>query len=430
MTTRYEKSEAFLKRANDVIPLGSQTFSKSRTQFPLGVSPYFAEKAKGSRIWDIDGNEYIDFALALGAINLGYNDPDVTNEVREQLDSGTIFSLSHRLEAEVAELMRDMIPCAEKVRYGKNGSDATAGAIRLARAYTKREHVLVCGYHGWQDWYIGTTARNLGVPESVRGLSHTFVFNDLDSLEKRFKEFPDQVAAVILEPMNVADPAPGFLEGVKSLAHKNGALFILDETITGFRFHNGGAQALFGVTPDLATFGKGIANGYPVSAIAGRSDVMKLMEEIFFSFTFGGETLSLAAAKATLTKLKKEPVVETMLARGRQLKDGIASVIERQNASHLIGVSGHPTWAFLNFKDAGDYTAWQTKTLFFQEVFARGILTLGPHMVSYAHSVADIDEMLKVYDEVFATLKIAVEDRKLPELLKCDPLVPLFKVRG
>jgi glutamate-1-semialdehyde 2,1-aminomutase len=285
----FDKSIEFLARAERTIPLGSQTFSKSRTQYPVGVSPHFIVRANGARVWDIDGNEYIDFVNSLCAVTLGYQDPDVTAAARAQLDNGVIYSLAHPLETEVAELICDMVPCAEMVRFGKNGSDATSGAIRLARAFTERDHVAVCGYHGWQDWYIGSTARNRGVPKAVRALTHSFAFNNLDSLRTVLRAHPDGFAAVIIEPMNVAEPDPGFLQGVKDLAHGHGALLIFDETITGFRFSNGGAQELFGVVPDIATFGKGLANGYPVSAVAGRRDVMKLMEEIFFSFASCGK---------------------------------------------------------------------------------------------------------------------------------------------
>ena len=289
----FERSQLFLARAEQVIPLGSQTFSKSRTQYPWGVSPYFVQRAQGTRVWDLDGNEYIDFVNSLASVTLGYQDEDVTRAVAEQLQhSGVIFSLPHPLECEVAELICEMVPCAEMVRFGKNGSDATAAAVRLMRAHTARDHVAVCGYHGWQDWYIGSTARNRGVPQATRELTHAFAYNDLGSLQALFERYPGQIAGIVMEPMGATEPQPGFLQAVKDLAHREGALLTFDETITGFRFANGGAQAWFGVTPDLASFGKGLANGYPVSAIAGRRDVMKLMEEVFFSFTFGGETLS------------------------------------------------------------------------------------------------------------------------------------------
>lgn len=425
----FEASMRYLERAERVIPLGSQTFSKSRTQYPYGVSPYFIIRGEGARVWDLDGNEYIDFVSSLAAITLGYNDSDVTSAVTEQLKSGVIFSLPHPLETEVAEIICDMVPCAEMVRFGKNGSDATSGAIRLARAFTGRDQVAVCGYHGWQDWYIGSTARHQGVPKAVRDLTHAFTYNDLASLAILFEQHPKEIAAVILEPMNVVDPAPGFLESVKALAHQHGALLVFDETITGFRYANGGAQELFGVVPDLATFGKGLANGYPVSAVAGRRDVMKLMEEIFFSFTFGGETLSLAAAKATLTKLREQPVVQTLKARGEAIMAGTTKVIRDSGLTDIFSVSGHPTWSFLNIRDARGATSFEIKTLWMQEMLQRGFLSVGTHNVNYAHTEADVQALVAAYAEVLPMIGRCLDKNALVDALRCKPLVPLFKVR-
>jgi glutamate-1-semialdehyde 2,1-aminomutase len=425
----FDASMQYLARAEQVIPLGSQTFSKSRTQYPYGVSPYFMQRAQGSRCWDIDGNEYIDFVSSLASVTLGYNDPDVTRAVREQLESGVIFSLPHPIETEVAELICEMVPCAERVRFGKNGSDATSGAVRLARAWTERDRVAVCGYHGWQDWYIGSTARKRGVPKATQDLTHSFPYNDLDALRTLLAAYPGQFAAVILEPMNVIEPTQGYLEGVKTLAHEHGALLVFDETITGFRYARGGAQELFGVTPDLATFGKGLANGYPVSAVAGRADVMKLMEEIFFSFTFGGEALSLAAAKATLTKLSHEPVIPTLIARGQAVIDGARRVVADAGLDDVFSLSGHPTWSFLNIRDARGATAFEIKTLWMQELLQRGILSVGTHNLNYAHSAADIDTLLGVYADVLPMIGRVLDTGTLHQALRCKPLVPLFKVR-
>lgn len=427
--SRYAHSEELLERALRSIPLGSQTFSKSKTQYPVGVSPFFIRRGKGSHVWDVDGNEYIDFVNSLAAITLGYCDPDVDAAVRNQLDDGVTFSLPHPLEIEVAERLVNLVPCAEKVRFGKNGSDATSGAIRIARAFTNRDHVAVCGYHGWQDWYIGTTARNLGVPKATQGFSHTWLYNEIESLDKLFQDYPDQIAAVILEPMNVIEPLPGFLQSVKELAHKHGALLIFDETITGFRYAIGGAQQHFGVTPDLATFGKGLANGYPLSAVAGRADVMRLMEEVFFSFTFGGETLSLAAALATMKKLECEPVIKTLYHQGNKILDKLDSLIKEGNAGDFLSLAGNPTWSFLLIKDVGNYSQWEIKTLLLQEMFARGILTIGTHNMSFSHSDADLEQLFAAYDEVIPLLIRAVRDKKLETILRCEPLKPLFKVR-
>ena len=429
MSGRYYRSESMHKRALRTIPLGTQTFSKSRTQYPFGVSPYFVVRGLGSHVWDVDGNRYIDFINGLAAVTLGYNDPDVNKAVTEQLEKGVVFSLPHPLEIEVAEKIVEMVPCAEMVRFGKNGSDATAGAIRLARAYTGREHVAVCGYHGWQDWYIGSTTRNLGVPRSTQELTHQFVYNDIDSLYALFKDWPDQIAAVIMEPMNVVEPEDDFLAKVRELTHSKGAVLIFDEIITGFRLANGGAQEVFGVIPDLATFGKGLANGFPLSAVVGRAEIMHLMEEVFFSFTFGGEALSLAAALATMTKLQKEPVIQTMVVQGQKVMNGTRQLIESHEIDHIVSLSGHPTWSFLTFKDVSPYSQWEIKTLFLQEMFARGILILSTHNMSYSHSDEDIDCLLDAYGEVFGILRDAVDNQKLHKYLRCQPLEPLFKIR-
>ncbi len=425
----FHKSEQYLARAERTIPLGSQTFSKSKTQYPYGVSPYFITRASGSRVWDLDGNEYIDFVNSLASVTLGYQNPDVTEAVRAQLEFGVIFSLPHPIEAEVAELICEMVPCAEMVRFGKNGSDATAGAIRLARAYTSRDRVAVCGYHGWQDWYIGSTARNRGVPKATRDLTHSFTYNDIESLRRLFEEHPGEFAAVILEPMNVIYPQAGFLQAVKELTHAHGALLVFDETITGFRFSNGGAQALFGVTPDLATFGKGLANGYPVSAVAGSRQVMKLMEEIFFSFTFGGEALSLAAARATLNKLKGDGVCARLATKGAMLQGSLGKLITECKLENTFSVSGHPSWIFMNIKDSDGINAFEIKTLYMQELIERGFLTFGTFNMSDAHSDQDIAALLKAHQEVLPIIGKALREGSVRNYLRCEPLQPLFKLR-
>jgi glutamate-1-semialdehyde 2,1-aminomutase len=429
MTRRYDRSETLLFRARKTIPLGAQTFSKSITQYPFGVSPYFAERGKGSRLWDVDGNEYIDFVNALASVSLGYCDPDVNLAVASQLAQGTLFSLSHVLESEVAERIVNLVPCAEMVRFGKNGSDATSGAVRLARAVTRRDHVAVCGYHGWQDWYIGSTTRDRGVPATTSALTHPFVYNDLDGVEKLCAELRGKLACIILEPMNVDAPKPGFLEGLRDIATREGIILVFDETITGFRFANGGAQELFGVTPDLATLGKGLANGFPLSAVCGRADLMREMEDVFFSFTMGGETLSLAAAGAVLDKLVREPIIAHMRATGRLIVEGLSALITRHGVDSFCRVSGDPTWSFFLMSDVGAVSAMELKTLWLQEMFERGILSLGTHNMSFAHSEGDVERLLSAYDEVLPILKSAAGSGSAQQYLRCEPLVPLFKVR-
>ena len=423
----YKKSEQLLERALGSIPLASQTFSKSLTQYPRGVSPFFIEKGEGSRVWDVDGNEYIDFVNSLAAITIGYCDKDVDSAVQKQMKNGVTFSLPHCLEMEVAEELIDIIPCAEKVRFAKNGTDATSASIRIARAYTGKEHVAVCGYHGWQDWYIGSTTRDLGVPKSVKDLTHKFEYNNIDSLERIFQQY--ELACVIMEPMNAEYPKSDFLEKVKKLAHENNALLIFDETITGFRYSLGGAQELFDVVPDLATFGKGMANGYPLSAVVGSNNVMQKVEDIFFSGTFGGETLSLAAAKAVISKYKQEKVSEHLFKVGMYLLERLSQLINDQKLDDIFRVSGHPSWNFLHVKEQQEYNNFEIKTFFLQEMFKRGILTLGSHILSFSHTKEDIDKLLMAYSEVLPMIKRHIDNQTLLENVQGEILKPLFKVR-
>ena len=427
--SRFSKSMQHLLRAERTIPLGSQTFSKSRTQYPVGISPLYASKAKGAEIWDLDGNKYIDLVSALASVTLGYGDKKVEKAVAKQLKLGISMSLPGVLEAEVAELIVEMVPSAEMVRFGKNGTDATSAAIRLARAYTGRDHIVVCGYHGWQDWYIGSTTRNKGVPESVSALTHKFEFNNIESLTSTLNELDGKIAAVILEPMNAAYPEPGFLESVQIATQKAGALLIFDETITGFRFAKGGAQELFGVTPDLSTFGKGMANGFPISAVVGRRDVMIEMEEIFFSGTFGGELLSLAAAKSVLERHAEGGICEELKRLGAQLADKVAVTASQNGLQNIVALSGHPSWKFLNWTATATYTIDELKTYFMQQAFQKGLLVLSTHNITTAFNERIINKASMIYGEVFEEMNDAIKNESLTQELKVKPLKPLFRIR-
>ena len=427
--TRYRKSIEHLNRAENTIPLGSQTFSKSRTQYPVGISPLYASKAKGAKIWDVDGNEYIDLVSALASVTLGYGDKGLEGAVKKQLKRGVSMSLPGILEAEVAELIIEMVPSAEMVRFGKNGTDATSAAIRLARAYTGRDHIIVCGYHGWQDWYIGSTTRNKGVPEQVSALTHKFQYNNINSLESVLSKHEGKIAAVVMEPMNSEYPEAGFLESVKTLTRSAGALLIFDETITGFRFSKGGAQELFGVTPDLSTFGKGMANGFPLSAVVGHREVMMEMEEIFFSGTFGGELLSLAAAKSVLQRHKTERICERLADIGEELASHIESIILEKELSEILTLTGHPSWKFLNWHSTEKYSVDELKTYFMQQAFEKGLLVLSTHNVTTAFTPSTLRRTVAVYRDVLSDLSRVVYEGSLREDLLVEPLKPLFQVR-
>ena len=424
---RYELSEKHLRRAEQTIPLGSQTFSKSRTQYPVGVSPLYIERARGCHVWDIDGNKYIDLVSSLASVTLGYNNSKIDTAVRKQLRKGVIFSLPGILEAEVAEMICELVPSAEMVRFGKNGSDATSAAVRLARAYTGKNKVLVCGYHGWQDWFIGSTSRNKGVPKDVADLTHTFEFNDLESFRRAVAA--EDVACVVMEPMNVSYPSPGFLEEIRETTLRLGIVLIFDEVITGFRFTSGGAQKLFGVTPDLSTFGKGLANGFPLSAVVGKREIMMEMENIFFSGTFGGELLSLSSAKAVLIKHLNNEICPILSDIGTSLEQITTEVINYNELSDVLSISGHPSWKFLNWSSVNGYTVTQLKTLFLQECFAKGLIILNSHNVTLAHSKKIQGKIGDIYSGVLKSLRESIVDGNLDRALKVAPLEPLFTIR-
>lgn len=422
----FTKSQKHYQKAKNIIPLGSQTYSKSILQYPYGVSPLYAERADKSYIWDMDGNKFVDLVGSLWTVGLGYNDPDVMHSIKDQLSKGTIFSLSHSIEYEVAELIVDLVPCAEMLRFAKNGTDVTSAAIKLARAYTDRDHIAICGYHGWQDWYISTTNKNRGIPDAVSKLSHRFIYNDIQSLIDLFDCYPNQIAAVILEPMNVSFPKGDFLKKVKDICELNNAILIFDEIVTGFRMSIGGAQEYFGVTPHLATFGKSIANGMPLSVLAGKKELMSLFDDVYFSGTFGGETLSLAAAKAVLLKLQQEPIVEKIYKHGDYLSTVLTDLINKHNLQSYLEFSGHPHWKHLMINHAD---ALMIKSFILKECFCNGLLTLGPSYINYAMTMEDIKFIIETFDNVLQNLKETFEDNSLSKKTSQYMLKPVFTVR-
>ena len=426
---KFNKSQELFKKVSKNIPLASQTFSKSYLQYIKGQAPLFITRAKGCRVWDVDGNEYIDFINGLLPVILGYQYPAVDMAIRQQLEKGIIFSLPSLLENKLAELLIKHIPCAEMARFGKNGSDVTTGAIRLARAVTGRDHVAVCGYHGWHDWYIGSTTKNLGVPESTQKLTHKFVYNDIKSLEKIFEDNKNKVAAVIMEPMNYVEPKDDFLQKIKILAHKHGALLIFDEIITGFRYNLGGAQKLFGVTPDLATFGKSMANGMPISALVGKRKYMEKIGDIFYSFTSGGENLSLAAAIATIEELEKKKAVDYIWKLGKYLQDNTNKLLEKNGLAGIIKVQGKPCWQVFIIKPTEKFSDFEMKSFIQQELLQAGFLWYGSHNMSFSHTKKDVDTLLVTYSRIFKELKELIDSGKLKGKLKGEPITNIFKVR-
>ena len=422
-----QRSEELWAKAQKLIPSGTQTFSKGPQQYVNGVAPKYVQRAKGSHVWDADGHEFVDFVLGLGPVILGYAYPRVDEAILRQLKDGISFPLMHPLEVELSEKLAELIPCAEMVRFGKNGSDATAAAVRVARAHTKRDKVACCGYHGWQDWFIGSTTRSQGVPEAVRKLTLPFKYNDIDSLQALFDKNPGEIAAVILEPTLFVAPKDGFLEEVKALAHKNGAVLIFDEVITGFRIALGGAQEYFGVTPDLATFGKALGNGMPISAVVGKAEIMSKFNDVFFSFTFGGEALSLAASLATLAELEEKKALTHVWKMGDMLRDGYNAIVKDLGLAETTRMIGYGFWPEMEFNGKDGKHSFPIQTLVTQELIKRGILTRAGMVLCYSHTPEDIKKTLAAQGEALEILKDALKAGDVEARLEGELIPPVIR---
>lgn len=420
-----KKSHEIFERSKGLIPAYTQTLAKGPTQWSFGVAPVFLQKGKGSHVWDVDGNEYIDYNMGIGPISLGYAYEKVDEAIKQQLDNGITFSLTHPLEVEFSELLRKVIPNTESVRISKTGCDVTSAAIRLARAFTGKEKVLCCGYHGWHDWYIAVTDRNRGIPETVKNLTFTFNYNDIESLEN---SIDDDIACVILEPFVFEKPKDDFLKKVREVCDRHNILLIFDEMWTGFRIAPGGAQEFFDVKADLACFSKAIANGMPVSVLTGRKDVMSLLEkDVFFFTTFGGETLSLAAAIATVEEIVKKNVTAYLDEKGGLLLDGY-NKIAQENEMTFTKCLGFNCRSIITFDgEKSGCNPLEMKTLVQQEMIKRGILWGGFHNMCYSHSEEDIQYTLSAYREVLPILKQAVIENNVKGYLKGKALEPVFR---
>ncbi len=417
------RSTELLERAERLIPAKTQTLAKGPGQHVRGVAPVYARRGKGAYLWDVDDNKYLDYSMAIGPLILGYADPGVNRAVEAQLHDGMTFSLMHPLELEVAELIRTIVPNAEHVRYSKTGCDVTSAAVRLARAYTGRSTVLCCGYHGWHDWYIATTDRSMGVPQAVRDLTYTFSYNDMQSV---YDAIDADTAAIILEPMTFDEPKADFLHELRQLCDQRGIVLIFDEMWTGFRVSPGGAQMRFGVQADLACFSKAVANGMPLSVLTGRADIMRLLEhDVFFFTTFGGEALSLAAAKATLHRLVDGEVLQRIELIGDELREGIRGILADNDMGYAT-CKGLGARTMLAFSDsAGD--PLMMRSFVQQELLRYGILWNGFHNLSAAHTQSEIQYTLDIYADVLPMLHEHVRMGTLSMSLKGRCVEPVFR---
>jgi glutamate-1-semialdehyde aminotransferase len=417
------ESDKLYARALGLIPALTQTLAKGPGQYTRGVAPKYIARGKGAHVWDVDGNEFIDYNMAIGPISLGYCYDAVDNAIKAQLADGITFSMMHPLEVEVAELLREVVPNAESVRFSKTGADVTSAAVRVARAFTGRNKILCCGYHGWHDWYISVTDRNKGIPQATQDMTFTFNYNDIQSVTDSIDA---DTAAIILEPTVFEAPRDNFLHKLKEVCEQNGSLLIFDEMWTGFRIALGGAQEFFGVKADLATFSKAVANGMPIGILAGRKDVMSLFDkEVFFFTTFGGEALSLAACKATINELRSKRVAAYLDALGSKLRDGY-NALARDLGIHYTRCSGFGYRSIVAF-DATAGNPLEMKSLVQQELFKRGILWSGFHTMSFSHTEEDVLYTLNAWRDVLPILKKAVDEKNVRGYMRGECVEPVFR---
>jgi glutamate-1-semialdehyde 2,1-aminomutase len=431
---KFDKSNALLPKFHALIPGGGHTYAKGDDQYPAGMAPFIV-RGQGCRVFDVDGNQFIEYGSGLRSVTLGHAYPSVIAAARAQLEFGVNFIRPAVIELEAAERFREMVPSAEMVKFSKDGSDATSGALKLARAHTGRDLVAICANHPFfsvDDWFIGASGMPGGIPQAVRDLTVKFNYNDLASLEAVFAHHPGKIAAVVLEAEKETAPAPGFFDGIRALCDKHGAVFILDEMITGFRWHNGGAQARYGIRPDLSTFGKALGNGFSVSALAGKREIMELggadhkRERVFLmSTTHGAETHGLAAAIATLQVYRTEPVVETLWKRGERLATGLKKAAAAAGVVGEVPILGPPCCLVFGSRDAAGEPSQPFRTLLMQEIIRRGILATSL-VVNYSHSEADIDATIEAFAESFVIYRRAL-DEGIEKYLVGRPVKPAIR---
>ena len=416
---RFAASRQLQQKAHALIPGGNHTYAKGDDQYPA-LAPGFIVRGSGCRVWDADGNEFVEYGMGNRAVGLGHAYPSVVKAVRDALDNGCNFTRPSTLEVACAEAFLGLVPGAEMVKFCKDGSDATSGAVKLARAYTGRDLIAICADHPFfsvDDWFIGTTAMNAGIPEAIRSLTVSFRYNDIVSVQALFERHPGRIAGCILEAARTEEPRDGFLHELQRVCHANGALLILDEMITGCRWHKAGAQKVYDIVPDLSCWGKALANGFSVSALAGKREFMRLggldhydKPRVFLlSTTHGAETHALAAAMASMRVYRDEPVIEHLYRQGTRLRTGIEEVTARRGLADYVKIVGRPCCLLYGTLDRERKPSQAYRSLFLQETIKRGVL-VPSLVVSYSHTDADIDATIDAIDGALEVYARALED--------------------
>ena len=430
----FANSQALREHAHRLIPGGCHTYAKGDDQYPT-LAPGFIARGRGCHVWDVDDNEFIEYGMGLRAVTLGHGYPAVVEAAYRAMRDGLNFTRPSPIEAECARAFLDLIEGAEMVKFAKNGSDVTTAAVKLARAHTGRDLIAVCADHPFfstDDWFIGTTPMAAGIPQAIRDLTVTFRYNDPESVAALFERYPGRLACVIMEAASTVEPERDFLHQTQRVCHAHGALFVLDEMITGFRWHLGGAQKLYGVAPDLSTFGKGMANGFALAALTGRREIMERGglpqdgERVFLlSSTHGAETSTLAAAVATMRIYRDEGVIEVLYRQGERLRDGVEEAARASGVEPYFGVVGNPTNLVYVTRDRAGRPSQHFRALFLQELIRRGVLAPS-FVVSYSHRDEDIDATVDAVAEALAVYRRALDDGVERHLVGC-PVKPVFR---
>jgi glutamate-1-semialdehyde 2,1-aminomutase len=431
----FTRSRSLQPKAHKLIPGGAHTYAKGDDQYPA-QAPGFIVRGKGCHVWDLDGNEFIEYGMGLRAVTLGHAYDSVVEAAYQQMKLGANFTRPAPIEVDLAEAMLQVIDGAEMVKFAKNGSDVTTAAVKLARAFTGRDFVAICADHPFfsvDDWFIGTTPVNAGIPDAITRLTVKFPYNDLRSLRDLFAKYPQQIACVAMEPEAATPPEPGYLQGVKDLCGEQGAVLLFDETITGFRWHLGGAQKFHRVVPDLSTFGKAMGNGFAIAALAGRREIMRLggldhdHHRVFLlSTTHGAETHALAASLETMRIYREENVVDFLWKQGERLRQLVQQSISENHLDGFFAVTGRPCNLVFATLDQNRERSQSFRALFMQELIRRGVL--GPSFVlSYSHSDADIQHTAEAVYGAHTVYRKAL-DEGIEKYLEGRPVKPVYRI--